>query len=145
MSFECFTMYQNELWYVISFNEISRQLDLNGYFALQHHLNIRQSSLSFCIMHIFTSSAMMPNKPSMTAFSCTMTHLSFVMASWHGDSFLVTGPLWGESTVYRWISPHKGPVMRGFDGSVHGCNVFTVNKWSRQPDTTFTAYKTKHN
>ena len=30
---------------------------------------------------------------------------SFIMTSWNGNIFRVTGPLWGESTGHRWI-PH---------------------------------------
>ena len=33
--------------------------------------------------------------------------------SWHGDTFRMTGPLWGKSTV-QVDSPHKKSVMRTF-------------------------------
>ena len=32
----------------------------------------------------------------------------YMMASCHGKSFVITGPLWGESTGHRWIPLTKG-------------------------------------
>ena len=32
---------------------------------------------------------------------------SVIMASWNGNIFRVTGPLWGESTGHRWITLTK--------------------------------------
>ena len=31
-----------------------------------------------------------------------------MMKEGHGNTFLITGPLWGESTGYRWIPLTKG-------------------------------------
>ena len=48
------------------------------------------------------------------------------MMSWHGDTFLITGPLWGESTSVTGGFPHKGPVMQSFDMITYPCpNVIT--------------------
>ena len=30
--------------------------------------------------------------------------------SWHGSTFIITGPLWGESTSYWWIPLTKGKL-----------------------------------
>ena len=35
--------------------------------------------------------------------------------SWHGNTFPITGTLWGESNGGAVDSPHKGPVMWRFD------------------------------
>ena len=32
-----------------------------------------------------------------------MSHIPFMMTSSNGNIFLVTGPLWGESTGHQWI------------------------------------------
>ena len=42
------------------------------------------------------------------------------MISWHWNTFPITGPSWGEST----IPPHKGPVVLSFDVS----SVINLNK-----------------
>ena len=39
-----------------------------------------------------------------------------MMMSWHGKTFCITVPLWGESTGHKWIPPtgHKWiPLMKG--------------------------------
>ena len=61
-------------------------------------------------------SAMVFRPPCVNPFSCKQWHVLCklgqnhgcwypgsltVMMSWHGNSFCVTGPLWGESTSYR--------------------------------------------
>ena len=39
-----------------------------------------------------------------------LTSLQCMMTSSHGNAFRVTGPLWGESTGYRWIPLTKGQL-----------------------------------
>ena len=41
--------------------------------------------------------------------------LTSMKTSWNGNSFHITGPLWGESTGHRCIPFTKGPVMQSFD------------------------------
>ena len=36
----------------------------------------------------------------------------FMMKSWHGDIFHITGPLWGESSSHQWIPHSKGRKCR---------------------------------
>ena len=43
----------------------------------------------------------------------------FMMMSWHGNAFRITGPLWGEWTDH----PHKGIMIRSFD-------VFSLLAWT---------------
>ena len=48
---------------------------------------------------------------------CCWGHMScdiYIMMSGNGSAFRVTGPLWGESTGHRWISPYKRPVTHAF-------------------------------
>ena len=35
-----------------------------------------------------------------------------IMTSWHGNTFHITGPLWGESNSHWWISLTKGQQCR---------------------------------
>ena len=58
---------------------------------------------------------------------CSPKELWTKTAEWTHDAimtYLITDPLWGESTDHQTDSPHKGPVMRSFDVSfsVSGCS-----------------------
>ena len=52
-----------------------------------------------------------------TELCCTpdaMTGGEYMVTSCDGNAFRITGPLWGESTGYRWIPLTKEPVMWSF-------------------------------
>ena len=47
-----------------------------------------------------------------------MLNLPDMMASFNGNIFRVTGPLWGESTGNRWVTKFRDAELSGFLGSV---------------------------
>ena len=64
-----------------------------------------------------------------------------MMLSWHGNTFHVTGPFWGESIGHRWIPLMTGPVMQTFDEFFLVCLNKLLNKesmcwWHEMPQCT---------
>ena len=63
----------------------------------------------------------------------------FMMISWHGNAFHVTGPLWGESTGPWSIPLTNGPIMQGFDVCIGArlnklLNIQLNCQWSEVPN-----------
>ena len=46
--------------------------------------------------------------------NCYMSYMIIMMTSWHGNTFHITGPLWGESIIHHVESHHKWPAMWSF-------------------------------
>ena len=68
-----------------------------------------------------------PHPPAL----CGQRMASYMMTPLHVNVFLITGPLWEESTRHRRIPPHKGLVIRSFEITF----VISLNKLLSQPSS----------
>ena len=54
-----------------------------------------------------------------TMYIYSMVHTVRMMSWCHRNAFQVTGPLWGESTVHRWIPGNAGFIYFFYDASLN--------------------------
>ena len=62
-----------------------------------------------------------PVPMKLTCWRWSSIYCIAIETSWYGNAFCISDPLWGKSTGHF---PHKGPVLRSFEGSL-------LSSWTR--------------
>ena len=107
-----------------SLNFISK-VTIDNKSVLGHVLNRRRAMMTqFIDVSIFVTGSSMSARKRVTqgklhvGANCLVTQCSqgywFLQCGWHGNSFHIADPLWGESIGHRWVSCTNMPAMQNF-------------------------------